>query len=132
MYVAKQSVPYKFWPKAVFTIVYLLNISPMMIVKQKTPEEAWFGRKPKVRNLKVFGSIAYAWIPYEKRTMLDPKSKQLMITGYNNSHKAYKLVDVDTNLVSFNKYVVVDEEDRPFQSTLEFKITTKQPIMAQD
>lgn len=60
----------------------------MMVVKQKTPEEAWFGRNPKVSHLKVFGSIAYAWILDEKRTKLETKSRKLIIMGYNNSHKA--------------------------------------------
>jgi hypothetical protein len=45
----------------------------------------------------------------------------MMITRYNNNHKAYRLVDIDTNKMSFNRYVV-DEEVRPFHVTLEFKI----------
>jgi transposase InsO family protein len=98
-----RSVPNRFWVEAVFTTVYLLNRSPTMAVKQKTPEEAWSGRKPKVSHLKVFGSTAYTWIPAEKRTKLDPKSKKLMITGYNDTHKAYRLVDTDTDKVSFNR-----------------------------
>jgi hypothetical protein len=28
---------------------------------------------------------------------LDPKSKKLMIIEYNDSHKAYRLVNVNTN-----------------------------------
>jgi transposase InsO family protein len=32
-------VPNRFWTEAVFTVVYLLNRSPMMEVKPKTPEE---------------------------------------------------------------------------------------------
>jgi hypothetical protein len=115
----------RFWAEAMFTTVYLLNRSPTMAVKQKTPKEAWSGRKPKVSHLKVFGSIAYAWILEEKRTKLDPKSKKLMITGYNNSHKAYRLVDVDTNQLSFSKDVIVDEEVGPFKASLEIKITKR-------
>jgi hypothetical protein len=53
-------VPNRFWVEVVFTIVYSLNRSSMMVVKQKTPEEAWLGRKPKVNRLKVFGTTAYA------------------------------------------------------------------------
>jgi len=68
-----------------------------MALKQKNPKEAWSWRKPKVSHLKVFGSTIYTWIPAEKRTKLDPKRKKLMITGYNYTHKAYRLVDTDTN-----------------------------------
>jgi hypothetical protein len=60
-------VPNRFWVVAVFPIVYLLNRSPTMVVKQKTQEEACSRRKPRVNHLKIFGSIAYDWIPNEKR-----------------------------------------------------------------
>ena len=33
----------------------------------------------------------------------------MMTMGYNNNHKAYKLFYIDTNMMSFNRYVVVDE-----------------------
>eukprot|EP00253_Pinus_taeda_P016023 PITA_16023 len=76
-----KSVPNKFWAEAVFTVVYLLNQSPTQAVKGKTPEEVWSGRKPKISHLKVFGSIAYVWIPAAKRSKLDSKSQKLMMTG---------------------------------------------------
>ena len=38
-----------------------------------------------------------------------------MLTGYNNNHKAYRLVDVNANLVSFSRDVVVDEEAQLYQ-----------------
>jgi hypothetical protein len=58
-------VPNRFWVESMFTKIYLLNRSPTMGVKKKTPEEAWFGRKTKVTHLKVFDSTAYSWIPNE-------------------------------------------------------------------
>jgi hypothetical protein len=61
-----KGVPNRFWAEAMFIAIYLLNRSPMMAMKQKTPEEAWSGRKPKVIHLKVFGSTAYTWILDEK------------------------------------------------------------------
>jgi hypothetical protein len=64
-------VPNKFWSKVVFTTIYLLNRSPTITTKQKTPKEAWSERKPKVDHLKVFGFIACAYIPNDERTKLD-------------------------------------------------------------
>jgi hypothetical protein len=102
-----------------------------MVVKQKTLVEAWFGRMPKVNRLKVFGSTAYTWIPDEKRTKLYLKSKKMMITRYNDNHKAYKLVGIDTNKVSFSREIVVDEEVGPFHTILVFKIT-EHPMVDKD
>jgi len=117
-----RSIPNKLWAEAVFIAVYMLNRSPTMAVKQKTPKEAWFERKLKVSHLKVFGSIAYTWIPTEKRTNLDLKRKKMMTVGYNDTHKDYRLVDTDTDKLSFNKDVVFYAEVGPFQNSLEFQI----------
>jgi hypothetical protein len=124
-------VPNRFWVEAVFTAVYLLNRSPTMAVKQKTPEEAWSGRNPKVSHLKVFGSTAYTWIPSAKRTKLYLKSKKMMLIGYSNTHKAYRLVDVDANKVSFSRDVVFDDEVGPFHTPPAFRVT-EQPEVIED
>jgi transposase InsO family protein len=124
-------VPNRFWAETVFTTVYLLNRSPTMAVKQKTLEEAWFGRKPKVSHLKVFGSTAYTWIPAAKRTKLVPKSKKMMLTWYSDTHKAYRLVDVDIDKVSFSRDVVVDEKVGPFHTPPAFRVT-EQPEVIED
>jgi hypothetical protein len=100
-----------------------------MAVKQKTPEESWSRRKPKVSHLKVFGSTAYTWIPTAKRTKLDPKSKKMMLTGYIDTHKAYILVDVDTYKVSFSRDVVVDEEVGLFHTPPAFRVTEQQEVI---
>ena len=67
-------VPKQFWVETVNTAVYLLNHSPTVAVKGKTLEEAWLGRKPRISHLKVFGSLAFVWIPNASRTKLDAKS----------------------------------------------------------
>lgn len=47
------------WGETVATIVYLLNMSPTRVVPNQTLYEAWYGRRPWVSNLKVFGCVAY-------------------------------------------------------------------------
>ena len=48
-------LPAKFWSMALVHAVYLYNwlVHSALI---KTPYEAWFGHKPDVTNLKMFGS----------------------------------------------------------------------------
>ena len=62
------------WAEAVNTLVYLRNRSPTSRFKGETPYERWYGVKPKVDHLRVFGSKVYAHIPDEKRKKLDPKA----------------------------------------------------------
>ncbi|XP_077228565.1 uncharacterized protein LOC143861537 [Tasmannia lanceolata] len=62
-----KGLPNDYWAEAVATAVYLCNRAPTKVVQGKTPYEGWSGRKPNVSNFKNFGSIAYAFVPSEKR-----------------------------------------------------------------
>jgi hypothetical protein len=66
-----------------------------------------------------------------KRTKLDLKSKMIMLTGYNDTHKSYRLVDVDTHKVRFSRDVFVYEEVGPFHTPLAFRVT-EQPEVIED
>jgi len=54
-----------FWPYAVETTVYLINRSPTNTLHDKTPLEAWTGKRPDIRHLRTFGEIGYVHIPPE-------------------------------------------------------------------
>jgi hypothetical protein len=47
----------------------------------------------------------------------------MMLIVYIDTHKAYRLVDVDTDKVSFSRVSFVDEEVRPFHTPLAFIVT---------
>lgn len=125
-------VPKKFWAKAVYTAVYLLNRSPTQAIKKMTPEEAWFGHDPKISHLKVFGSTAHVWILDAKHTKLDSKGQKLMFTDYSDNHNAYRLINVDTDRFIFNRDVVVDEESGPFYLFSPTLSPKDQPLKAKD
>ncbi|RZC09022.1 Retrovirus-related Pol polyprotein from transposon RE1 [Glycine soja] len=70
----EKGLPNTFWAKAVYTAVYILNRYPTKSVKDKTPIEAWNGKKPSAKHLRVFGSICYIHIPDVKRHKLEDKT----------------------------------------------------------
>jgi len=47
------------WAEAVEYAVYTKNCSPTAALKGKTPYEAFWGEKPDISNLRVFGSQCY-------------------------------------------------------------------------
>lgn len=51
--------------------------------------------------------------------------------GYRNTHKAYRLVDVDTNKVNFGRDFMVDKDARPLHITKRMRISKDESIMAQ-
>ena len=60
----------KYWAESVSTAVYLRNRCPSKAVTGKMPYEAWFGQKPNVDHLRVFGYEAYVYIPKVKHRKL--------------------------------------------------------------
>ena len=66
---------------------YIYNMVPHSYMKVNTPFEAYFGHKPDVLNLRVFGSTAWARIPLDKRRALEPQSIECLFIGYPDKYK---------------------------------------------
>ena len=101
-----------------------------MTVKGKTPKEAWLGCKPRISHLKVFGSLAFVWIPNASRTKLDAKSQKLMLAGYSSLHKAYRLIDIETSHLLYSRDVVFDEKQGAFMPVSHVLDPRDQPMKA--
>ncbi|KAL0316378.1 UNVERIFIED_CONTAM: Retrovirus-related Pol polyprotein from transposon TNT 1-94 [Sesamum radiatum] len=84
----EKHLPKAFWAEAVYTAVYLLNRCPTKAVQNMTPIEAWSGKKPSAKHLRVFGSICYVHIPTEKRHKLEEKTEKGSSSATAHSQKA--------------------------------------------
>lgn len=105
-------VPIKYWTEATQYAVHILNRSPTKILGEVTPSEKWSKHKPSVEHLRVFGCVAYALIPYEKRVKLDEKSVRCVMFGVSKESKAYRLYDPIRKRIIISKDVRFDEETR--------------------
>ena len=91
-----QNLNKNLWAEAVVTAVYTRNRCPTSALLGKTPEEAWSGKRPTITHMRVFGCIAYAKVPDEKRTKLDAEGTMCMFLGYCVGTKAYRLMCLET------------------------------------
>ncbi|KAA0037127.1 gag-pol polyprotein [Cucumis melo var. makuwa] len=107
----EKSLPKKFWAEAANTAVFLQNRLPTKAVKEKTPFEAWYGYKPSLKFLKVFGCLCFTHVPQSKRDKLRRASPGVFI-GYSSISKAYKIFQPQTGkiVVSRDVHFVEDEE----------------------
>ena len=105
-------LPHLFWQEAVVTSYFLENRSNHKILGLNNPYRIWFGHKPNLSHLRVFGSIAYSHIPLEQRKKLDPHAKKCIMVGYGESAgvKGYKLFDPNNQKFLFSRSVTFDEE----------------------
>ncbi|KAE8732649.1 hypothetical protein F3Y22_tig00001818pilonHSYRG00071 [Hibiscus syriacus] len=87
----RSKVPKSFWPEAVNWSIHILNRSPTFSVRNMTLEEAWSGRRPDVSHFRIFGCIAYAHVPDQKRKKLEDKGEKCIFLGVSECTKAFKL-----------------------------------------
>lgn len=100
-------LPNELWAEALATANYIRNISPVR-GKVKTPWELFYGFKPDVERLRVFGSIAYAHVPKALRNKLEPVSIKGTMVGYEPNSKAYRIL-IDNGRITVSRDVTFDE-----------------------
>ena len=135
--IAHAGVSNIFWAEAISTAAYVRNRLPTTALKEnETPYERWYGKKPDVSHLRVFGCMAYANVPEGERRKLDSKSKRMRFVGYSLTSKGYRLFD-ETNRklfirrdVEFNENnfgqtkVMTTEPDQNGEETKQNAVTT--------
>lgn len=123
-----------YWAEAVSTACYLRNRMVTTALKSgETPYQRWYGKKPNLKHIRVFGCMAYAQVPEGRRRKLDKKSQKLRFVGYTETTKNYRLWDERTRKVYIRDSVIFNETDfgnptKPedkLQKELEFDVQTQ-------
>ena len=116
----------EYWAEAIATAAYVRNRLPTSSLQGDiTPYEKWYGRKPDISHLRVFGCTAYAHIPDQRRQKLDVKTEKLRFVGYSIASKAYKLFNVQTRKMVIRRDVVFNETDFECETTNTRQVSTK-------
>ncbi|KAL4388214.1 hypothetical protein GQ457_09G020710 [Hibiscus cannabinus] len=104
-----KELPNSFWIEAVATTMFLLNLSPIMDVPNRTLHEVWRGARPSVSHLRIFGCITYVLVNSQLHTKLDEKSEKSIFIWYCSQSKAYRLYNLVSGKVIICKNVIFDE-----------------------
>jgi hypothetical protein len=100
----------KYWVEAINCENYIVNHTPTKALKNITLKESWTKIKPDVSHFCLFGSIARAHIPDEKRKALQPKSEKCIFVGYSEYVKGYRLLQPHCNDNIIRRDVKFDEK----------------------
>jgi hypothetical protein len=103
-----KNIPQELWAESYNCAVYTLNRTLSSTISA-TPYELWFGRKPKLDHLRIFGCEAYTHIPACDRRKLDPKSIKCIFVGYCDNTKAYRLWDAVSRRIKISRDVLFNE-----------------------
>ena len=105
-----QDLPMHLWEEASRTTMYVQNRTPHRVLENKTLEEVFSGKKPKVSHLIIFGCPVYIHIPKEKRTKLYPSGKKGIFVGYSESSKVCRIYFPRFKNIDINRDVTFDED----------------------
>lgn len=94
MHVARKELTYFLCGEAINTIVYILNRCPIRALVEKTPIEAFSGRKPGIKHLKVFGCVCYSHIPSDLRHKLQESFVKGIFVGYGKAEKSCRIYNL--------------------------------------
>jgi Integrase core domain len=102
------SLTNRFWVSAVHTVNFVKNRILHYRI-EKSPYEAFWGSKPKIDWLRIYGSRCWALIPEATRRKGNYKSVEGIFVGYYDNSKAYKVWVLRTHTLLKVRDVVFDE-----------------------
>ena len=100
----------KYWAEAINCAAYIQNMVPHKQIDGMNPFKSWSGHKPDVTYFRIFGSMAWARIPTEKRKALQPQIQECLFVGYSKDSKGYKLINLSTKKSFIERSVQFQEE----------------------
>ena len=110
----ESKLSHNFWDYALNALVYVRNRSPTSAnTNSCTPFEKFYGHKPDVSNLRVFGCLAYVHVQKDQRKGLQSHSRKCIFIGYPAEYKAWTFYDLATKKISTSNNAVFDERVFP-------------------
>lgn len=101
-----------FWFYAFMYSVSILNVMPRKDLNWKSPFELYYGRKPNLKNFKVFGSYIMVHVSKEVRLKGDMRHKEGIFLGFSQDSSGIVFLDLADKKISncgFEKFKVVDD-----------------------
>ncbi|KAJ9542303.1 hypothetical protein OSB04_028809 [Centaurea solstitialis] len=94
-----KEVPNQFWCEASRHATYIINRTPTRALVGVTPYEKFYGQKPNLERLKVFGCVAYERIVSKHLKKLDDRSRPLVYFGKEPGSGGVRLFNPEENKI---------------------------------
>lgn len=104
----ESGLPLTFWAEAAACATYIANVTPRKD-QIKTPFELCYGKLPNVSYFRTFGCVAVYHVFKGARNKLQPSGKKAIMVGYSRERVAYRLYDIERNVVFEERNVVFNE-----------------------
>ena len=104
----EKNISIKNWKESINIVVHTLNWVQLKEDSFKISYELWYGYKPNVSYLKVFGSKFYI-LKESRKGKFDAKGDEGIFLWYSCKIKAYRCLNLSTHKVIESAHVNVDE-----------------------
>jgi hypothetical protein len=99
------------WAEATATAAYIRNRIPLDRLNHLTPFEVWFGRKPNLSHLRIWGSRALVLNQDVSRKKFAPKCDTYTLVGYEEGSKSFRVWRTGLRDVRVVKHIEIIEPD---------------------
>lgn len=110
---AESKLPSACWAHAAGFIVRVMNCTPTSAIQGMTPFEAFYGKKPDLTMLRVFGCRAYVHIQKKYRKEAPWHMQKCVYFGFANEYKGYKCYNPETGQIIISRDVTFNEDEFP-------------------
>ena len=93
---------------------HLINRTPSILLKTKSPYEILFGKVPSYDAIRVFGFLCYAHNQRHKGDKFASRSRKCIFVGYPFGKKGWKLYDLETHEYFLSRDIKFFEKEFPF------------------
>ena len=122
-------LPLSFWEDAMEYVVFTRNHSPTAS-KKRVPFHLFYKRRPNVKYLRKFGVKAFAHIGKSHKKKLDPITTPVVVLGYQEGVKGYKILDLKTGKVTQSDQVVfIEKENVSLRDINEIPAPADKPVV---
>ena len=122
-----------YWAEAVATATYLRNQMVSTALKiGETPYLLWYGEKPNLKHIRVFGRVVYTHILDRNCKKLDKKAQKSRFIGYTTTSTNYKVWDGEKHKCYVRHDVIFNEKDfRKSTNTNELELENLKETVAE-
>ncbi|KAI3685467.1 hypothetical protein L6452_34711 [Arctium lappa] len=106
---SESHLPTYFWAEAINTACFTQNRSIIVKRHNKTPYEVFYGRKPNIGFLHVFGCVCYILNDRENLGKFDPKADEGIFVGYSLTSKAFRVYNLRRKCIDESIHVKFDD-----------------------
>lgn len=110
---AEAKLPRALWGQALQLAVRINNPAPTSAVQGKSPYEAFYGKKPDLSMLRVFGCLAYVHIQKDFRDDAKWHTQRCIYLGFTEGYKGFKCYNDETGKITISRDVEFDENTFP-------------------